>query len=310
MLKQMVDGYVRFLMPAFGGGGSSAPAQQTVTNNTAPWAGQQPYLSDVFAQAQALNNAPGPSYFPGKVTAAPDALTGQAQQAVLNANPAVQGLGETAAATNTFNMTDARDVNSNPYLRSAIDAAIRPLTEQFTESGGALQQTREGAQLSGQYGSSRQGIAEGLANKAYINKVGDVASTMASHGYDTGLDASVKATALNPQVQQGLLAPASNLDAVGQQRNAYEQAAIDDAINKWNYEQNLTGAKLAQYQNLVQGNFGGQSSGLSTATGGSRGGSNNMLGILGGAAAGASLAGALGMSAGAGAGIGALFALI
>jgi hypothetical protein len=207
-----------------GKGGGSAPTQ-TVQQSSSPWAGQQPYLSDIFARAQANMNSGGPAYYPGQVTATPDALTTQAQNTLIGAATQQGNLANTTAASNQFNMTNARDVNSNPFLQAAIDAAIRPLTRSFTQAGGTLNQTRDQAQGAGQFGGSRQGVAEGIANQAYLDKVGDVASTMASQGYQSGLDASIKSAALTPQTQQALAAPAASLDAVGQQRNAYAQQA-------------------------------------------------------------------------------------
>ena len=42
----------------------STPSSTTSTTNTAPWAGQQPYLASVFAQAQNLDQNTTPAYYP------------------------------------------------------------------------------------------------------------------------------------------------------------------------------------------------------------------------------------------------------
>lgn len=312
MLKFLIDGYWKLFTCEFGGGGGGAPANTTSTSTAEPWSGQQPYLSEVMRLAQQNYNSSTPTYFPGQVTASADPLTGVAQEQLLQGGGQGNELAQTAAASNAFNMTAGRDVRTNPYLQSAIDAAVRPLTRQFTETGGDLSQGRDAATAAGQFGGSRHGIAEGIATRGYLDKVGDVASTMASRGYEMGATAANQASALVPQTNQALLGQAQTSDAVAQQRTAYTQAAIDDAIAKWNFEQNLPGAKLAQFQSLVQGNYGGQSAGTQTGTSGSR--SSGIAGMLGGAAAGASLASAgvfgTGVSAGMGAGMGALLMLL
>ena len=54
------DFHVRGLC-SFGGGGGGTT---TTTQNTAPWAGQQPYLTDVFNQASNLNKNTTQQYYP------------------------------------------------------------------------------------------------------------------------------------------------------------------------------------------------------------------------------------------------------
>ena len=58
------------------GGGSSPAGQTTSTQQSAPWAGQSPYLSEQFQGAQNLYQGPGPQYYPSS-TYAP--LTGDQQ---------------------------------------------------------------------------------------------------------------------------------------------------------------------------------------------------------------------------------------
>ncbi|HLB80611.1 MAG TPA: hypothetical protein VJJ77_08905, partial [Dongiaceae bacterium] len=66
---------------AGGSRGSTTTVQQAD-----PWAGQQPFLADIFSEAQRLYDAPGPLYFPGPTVApfAPEtqaALRAQAARA-------------------------------------------------------------------------------------------------------------------------------------------------------------------------------------------------------------------------------------
>ena len=42
----------------------STPSSVTSTTNSSPWSGQQPYLADIFAQAQNLDQTTTPAYYP------------------------------------------------------------------------------------------------------------------------------------------------------------------------------------------------------------------------------------------------------
>jgi hypothetical protein len=134
---------------------------------------------------------------------------------------------------------------------------------------------------------------------------------MGSTAYGQGLDAQSRALALAPTAQQMQLAPSGVLGAVGDQTRLQQQDFINEAIKRWNYEQQAPAQSLSQYQNLVQGNFGGLMSG--TAQGPQQ---NPVLSGLGGAALGygAASSGMLGASFAAnpvlGAGLGAMMLLM
>lgn len=270
-----------------GGGGQqqAAPTSTTTTNTSTPWGGQQPYLKEIFKQAQAQYNDPAltPKYFEGAVTAAPSNSTLAAQQSLTQGAGQVQGLADSSVDAAKFNLGAARDVTTNPYIQRAVEAAVRPIQQQLTDTGGTLSQIRDQTNNSGQWGGSTRGdIAAGLAVARANQQIGDTAATMYSDAYKNAMDNATKTLALTPGVAQTVQAPGTMLDAVGQQQTAYSQQLINDAIDKWNFQQNLPAAKLAQYQSLIQGNYGGQSSGTSTSTGGVvSGGGNSFMSTLG-----------------------------
>lgn len=168
-----------------------------------------------------------------------------------------------AQKANNFTMNDAMFAESNPYLQSAMTAATRPMEEQFANSGGALQATRQGAIQSGGYGGSRQGIAEGLATKGLNDKVMDVRATMANQNYQT---ASTNAqNAVKNQAMLTLLSqqPAQTIGQIGSAQDAQAQQMENYNANAAQY------AKTAQWeplQNLANIIYGG-SNGTTTATG-------------------------------------------
>lgn len=271
-----------------GGGGDTTTVQKSD-----PWPGQQPYLLDLFARAQKQLNSSNPNYFAGSTVAPQSDATTQAQQQLLAySRGGAQQTANAAQGALNFNLTDARSVESNPYLQQAINAAITPVQRRLTEAGGTIYNIGDQSMAAGQYGGSRQGVAEGIALSRFGEDAGNIAATMANRGYETGLDASTKALALTPSTMAAGTLPAQYSDTVGQQERGFEQEMINAAIERWNFDQNKDSQKLANYQNIVSGGFGGSSTGSVSG-----GGTSPVMGMAGGAMAGYSMATMLGGAA-------------
>jgi hypothetical protein len=235
-----------------GGGGS-----QTIQQDATPWGPQQPYLEDLFARAQRAANNP-PQFFPGETVAPLTADTQAAQQSLREyaTGPGTQ-LANAATTSAQFNLGPGRDVATNPYLQSAITGAIRPVYEQLTEVG--LPAIRRGADAAGQVGGSRQAIAEGLAVGRATRSAGDIAAQMASRGFETGTENALKTLALTPSVLGAGAVPAQQLDVIGAQNRALEQARIDEGVARHNFAQNLPWLQVQNLSEALRGSFGGTS---------------------------------------------------
>lgn len=192
-------------------------------------------------------------------------------------------------------LANAGNVEANPALQGFLEAAIRPVERQLTE--GLLPAIRGGAQGAGQVGSSRQGIAEGLAIGRGQETTGDITSRIINQAFQTGQESLARGFALAPTVFGLGTAPANIMEAVGGVRQLQAQRELDQPFNA-----------LQQFQQLIGGQFGG-----TTTQPGPE--SNKALSALGGAAAGASIGAKVGagggpIGAGWGAAIGALIGLI
>src|SRR5262245_24714600 len=115
------------------------------------------------------------------------------------------------------------DPNVNPQLQNAIGAAQRPLYENLTES--ILPQIRDTGVATG-YGSSRQGIAEGLAAGRTQRAAADAASKIVQDLYSTNINATgqrygqninavLGAAGLLPTLQAGAIQPGLTASNVG-----------------------------------------------------------------------------------------------
>lgn len=200
--------------------------------------------------------------------------------------------GSAKGASSMLLNKDILSADSNPALRSYIDAATRPITDQLMES--VLPGVRSGAAGAGQYGSSRQAIAEGIASGKASRAVGDTAANIANQGYQTGLDAMTKALGLAPATQAMQTIPAATVAGVGDAQQQQRQKEIDANRYKRIYNATIPLSKAQNVTALVSGLPGGGTTTSSTGTTGL------LQGALGGASLGSVLSGALGLAPGVG----------
>lgn len=239
---------------------------QTTVQKSDPWSEQQPYLEEVFREAQRLYQQPGPHYFPGATIAAfsPEtelALNGQAARA-MSGSPYLAALGQ-----ETLNTLGGQYLGAgNPYfgaMSGRIANEIRPrLDSQFASSGR---------------------YASGAHQEAAARALADATSSLAYQNYADERARMQQAAAFAPQLAQADYADIAQLAAVGQSREQMHQALINDQIARFNFAQQLPFNKLAQYAGLIQGNYGGTTTTTSPF--------NRGESLLAGAGAGVDLAG-------------------
>ena len=265
------------------------PQQNTLMNAVIPFAAQYHATDTRVPTSQQL------------VTPFNAQQVGAQTEALTAAGGPVQGLANAGADSQSFLMNKAiLDPASNPYLNKTIDAAVRPITQSLTEQ--ELPQLRSGAAGAGQYGSSRQGIAEGEAAGRASQAIGDTSAKVANANYQAGLDAMTKSLGLLPQTQQAQLAPSTIAGSVGDAQQALDQQTQNANLARYMYNVNQPLSKAQNTAALAAGLPGGGTS--STASGNT----GLLQGLVGGASLGNSLfPGVVGTAAGGG--IGALLSL-
>ena len=221
---------------------SSVSNQGSTTLGTGVWGAQSPYLQDLFARAQGMSQGGG--YMPNY---------GQAQGA-LNASQA--GL-----------MGMAGDQSVDPLMGAYANQLGRQFNQQI------LPGLRGNAQQAGGLGSSRAGIAQGLAGAQFGQQLQDFGAQLYGGQQDRRLQAQMGL--------QGLAGQQASLQGM-------QQAAPWYAMNQY---RSLLGAS-------VQNNLGGTSFGNTTSAG--RGWSDQGLLGAGGGGGGnaADLLGQLGKTGG------------
>lgn len=276
------DGHVALAGGGSGGGGETS----TTVQKADPWQGQQQYLLGGFQQAWDQYASPtiNAQYYPGStvVPFSPEtqaALSMQTQRA-LNGSPV-----EDAAKQQLTDTLNGNYLYGGQGFNQALDAASRQIIPQIDSS-------YERAGRSGS-GLAQTSIAQALSD-SFANQYGNERQNQ------------LRSTLLAPQIANQDYTDYSKLAEVGSQREALSGQDLQDAINRWNFQQNYPAMKLQTYMNLINGNYGNQS--VATTTGQAQAARGSpVAGALGGAATGAAIGSAVpGVGTLIGAGVGAL----
>lgn len=256
------------------------PEQQALVSQASP----------LYSQFAASNPT-----LPGSAGVSPfDPLQTEGQNEVLGAAPAAGNIVGTAGRTNQYMASGALlDPNTNPGFQGAINAAARPIQDTLrdvTLPGIASDASTSGSGgVSANYGSSRQGIAEGLASRGASNAVKDATAGVINAGYNKGLDSTLAAIGQSPTIAASQTIPGTITSTVGDVRQQQAQAGLSADTAASPFAQWLP---LLKAQMLTQG-AGALPGGSTTSTGTSNTDANPLSQLIGGASAAGGLAGGL-----------------
>lgn len=223
------------------GSSSPQPVETRQTSDSSPWGPQQPHLKTIFGEAQRLYNDPtNPQFYPGQTFAGPSQST--LQSIAGTEARAMQGSPTLAAAQNEATKSLSGDylMAGNPYfsqMAETVKANVLPgIDSRFIGAG------RAGSGLHGR--AVGEGLGSALGSLAYQN-----------YGDERGRMQNAMSQA--PQLAGADYLDLQALGQAGAQREQIAQQPITEAIARHEYENNLPQAKLADYLQMVQGNYGG-----------------------------------------------------
>lgn len=231
-----------------GGGGSE-------TTTTDPWSGIQPYLTKGYQEASNIYDQFTPQYYSGQTQAqfSPDQLTAQAGVRDWATKGAPTIMNPALSAYQYGTGTQVLDVSKNPYVQGMAQAAAQ---DAFGQLDPALTGIRQGSIMSGGYGGSRQGIAEGTAIGAASDAATRAAADIYGQAYGQGLQHQQATLGQTGGIMQAGFQPYTTLSASGAEQMAREQALIEDAKAKHQFEQGLPYEKLSQFTGALSGTSG------------------------------------------------------
>ena len=251
------------------------------TQDQQPWDPQQPHLMRQFGEAQKQFEAPGPDYYPGATTVpfAPETeqalamRSARARAGAPGVQLAKQELGQTAAGDYLK--------EGNPYLRDLYERSARPVAETFRD---VVAPSIAGRFMgAGRFGSGAMKDVLEQQTGVLGRTLGDLSASIYAPAYEAERGRMQSAAGMLPRLAATDYADIGQLECVGRTREEYGQRQIQDAINRYEFEQQKPASKLAQYQQFIRGNYGGPMTKTQPIY------SNKAGGILGGAATGAAI---------------------
>jgi hypothetical protein len=225
-----------------------------------------PYLQTGLQRAQQLFlTGPQPTFFPGQTYVAPSeqtlaALTQQEQAAAAGAPVLQQAQQAYQQSLGQVGQTAAGGfLGGSPYRESLIQAATRPLTQQFESQ--ILPGISSLFSRAGRYGSGAMEQALGRATESYGRALGDVATNVAAQDYarERGLQqqAQIAQSALAqaaPSFFQSSFLPSQALSAVGAAREQIAAQPLQESMRRFQFGQQLPFQQLQGFLSSVYGN--------------------------------------------------------
>lgn len=305
-----------------GGGGGDQ------TQTTKPWGPQGRQLKFGFNEARSLYPNEF-EFFPGQTYANLNTdMTGgwdQMRQAAGNplaqqtANfasqqmnaPDRQSFVDPMARGYMQDVTQGKYLENNPYIDRMADMISKKAQAQANNAFAGSGRTMSGAQARGVGGA----ISDSLTNLYYNDYARERGLQQGAAGnlaglsqYDQALSNAdianrFQAAGMTPMAQSSLFQNAQALTDVGRARRAFEQQGIDEAMSRFQFEQEEPWQRLERFMGIVgSGNYGGTTT--VSGGGGGGGGGFNLGGAIGGGLSGFSAAGPWGAGLGAIAGSG------
>ena len=254
-----------------------------------------PYLTQGLERAQNLFlTGQQPQFFPGQTYVSPSAATTESiaqQEAIARQQSPVLQQAQQAyqASLGQVGQTAAGGfLNANPYQQAMMEAATRPLTQQFSQA--VLPGISSLYSRSGRLGSGSMERALGTATEAYGRSLGDITSNIAGSQYqqERGLQqqaqlAQTQLAGAAPSFYGQQFLPAQTLGQVGAQQEAIAAQPLQEQLARYQFGQQLPYQQLQGYLSSVYGtplgSYGTQTTNAPTYQ-------NRGAGILGGGIAG------------------------
>ena len=217
--------------------------------------------------------------------------------------PAAQMYGQAAGAQqgmlgqagrNYGFLSNAADVANNPYVQAMNANTVSNLNENLYKN--VLPQVNAGAMDVNALGSSRQGIMQGQAIGDTQSAIADALTDTNLGAYNSGLGAQTSALGQTGAMLQNQTAPAQAFESAGTALQAggeslatgaglrstgaenllsagnivegYQQTAIDDAVDRYNYQYEERWTRLGNVSDYLTGLFGDTGTAYTSETSG------------------------------------------
>jgi len=224
----------------------------------------QPFLNEGLRQAQELFLRQQPQMYQGQTYVSPSeqTLTAlQAQENIARQQSPVLGAAQGAflqSLGGISNTAAGQYLNANPYQQQMMQAATRPLEQAFSNQ--VLPGISSLYSKSGRLGSGSMERALSSASEGFGRSLGDITANIAGSQYqqERGLQQQAALQLANlaqqaPSLYGQQFIPSQQLAQVGAQREAIAAQPLQEAMNRFSYEQQLPYQQLSGFLSSVYG---------------------------------------------------------
>ena len=270
------------------GGGGTNTVSRTELDPT-----MRPFVQYGLEESTRLYQQPNlPSYYPGQTYVSPSQQTqaalAAAQQRATMGNPLTP-----AAQQQALNTVQGNFLGGNPFFQGAFRGATQAAQTQYQD---AVNQALSNASRAGRYGSGAMGTALDRAGGAFATALTNTAGQLAFENYNQERARQQAMIGAAPTLAGADYEDINKMLQLGQVAEGYQETALADAVNRFNFAQQAPYQKLQSY---LSGAYGAPA-GMQVSQPVYR---NQFGNILGGAVTGAALGGVPGAAIGAGLGL-------
>jgi len=271
-----------------GGGGGTNTVTRTELDPV-----MRPFVQYGLQESTRLYQNPDvPQYYPGQTYVSPSqqtqaALTAAQQRASLG-NPLTP-----AAQRQALNTVQGNFLGGNPFFEGAFKAATQGAQTTYQD---AVNQALSNASRAGRYGSGAMGTVLDRAGGTFANALANTAGSLAYQNYEAERGRQQAMIGAAPSLAQADYEDINKMLQLGQVAEGYQETAIADAVNRFNFAQQAPYQKLQSY---LSGAYGAPA-GMQVSQPVYR---NQFGNVLGGALTGAAIGGTPGAAIGAGLGL-------
>lgn len=249
-VQELVQSFTFYGGSGGGGGGSSTTKTSSELDPTV-----RPFVEYGLQEAKGLYQQPGPQYYPGQTYVGPSTQTTASLQAAQNRALMGSPLQQSAQQQQLGTIGGQYLSAGNPYFTQALGGATQQATQAYNDAIKAAQGT---ASMAGRYGSGVSADIQNRAAQTLSNTLANKYGELAYGNYQTERARQEAASALAPQMAAADYADIQQLANVGKTAEGYQQTALQSAIDRYNYEQNLPYQKLSAYLGAAYGSPMGQ----------------------------------------------------
>ena len=231
----------------FGGGGDGGGTSQT-TQDIPSWL--KPYVEFGLEEAKGLYQGAGPDYYPGQTYVSPSTQTLSGLTLAEQRAKAGSPLQQAALQQQQQTVGGQYLSQGNPNLRQALQQAGDIATQQYLD---AIKQGRSGAVMAGRMGSNVQQDIESRQEQNLANALASQAGQLRYQDYASERGLQQQSAFNAPAMAASEYADINQLMQTGQTREAYDQAALEADVARFNFGQQKPYEKLSSYLGAVYG---------------------------------------------------------